>query len=139
MHLAFCFNLTVGVFFCSESERTSKKTSEYSDPLSNPRQKKPVSWPVGPQSRPGTHCPPLQKQVRNYPDSFTAWTYSPFTPLTWNGDMGINAVCRVYGVPKKTLKRRLAGTNTYATDSKQVFGRPQDLQLSWKMNWDNKY
>ncbi|KAG8313798.1 hypothetical protein J6590_107273 [Homalodisca vitripennis] len=44
-----------------------------------------------------------------------------------NGDMGINAVGRVYGVPEKTLKRRLAGTNTYATDSKQVFGRPQRL------------
>ncbi|KAG8246650.1 hypothetical protein J6590_079133 [Homalodisca vitripennis] len=44
-----------------------------------------------------------------------------------NGDMGINAVCRVYGVPKKTLKRHLAETNTYATDSKQMFGRPQDL------------
>ncbi|KAG8241169.1 hypothetical protein J6590_092865, partial [Homalodisca vitripennis] len=49
--------------------------SEYGDPLSNPRQKKPVNWTVGPRSRPGTHCPPLQKQVRNYPDSFTTWTY----------------------------------------------------------------
>ncbi|KAG8290957.1 hypothetical protein J6590_072066 [Homalodisca vitripennis] len=53
--------------------------SEYGDPLSNPRQKKTVSRTVGPRSRPGTHCPPLQKQVRYYPDSFTTWTYSPFT------------------------------------------------------------
>ncbi|KAG8300108.1 hypothetical protein J6590_084399 [Homalodisca vitripennis] len=30
-----------------------------------------------------------------------------------NGDMGIIAVCRVYGVPKKTLKRRLAGTGIF--------------------------
>lgn len=44
-----------------------------------------------------------------------------------NGDMGINAICRTYGVPKKTLKRRLEGKNTYATNEKQVFGRPQDL------------
>ncbi|KAG8281965.1 hypothetical protein J6590_048082 [Homalodisca vitripennis] len=33
---------------------------EYDDPLSTPRQKKPVSRTVGPRSRPGTHCPPLK-------------------------------------------------------------------------------
>jgi hypothetical protein len=44
-----------------------------------------------------------------------------------NGDMGLNAICRTYGVPKKTLKRRMEGKNIYATDSKKHFGRPQDL------------
>ncbi|KAG8326266.1 hypothetical protein J6590_046533 [Homalodisca vitripennis] len=37
--------------------------SEYDDPLSTPRQKKPVSRTVGPRSRPGTHCPPLKKKA----------------------------------------------------------------------------
>lgn len=46
-----------------------------------------------------------------------------------NGDMGLNAVCRNYGVPKKTLKRRIAGSNIYATDAKKVFGRPADLPV----------
>ncbi|KAG8282525.1 hypothetical protein J6590_036489 [Homalodisca vitripennis] len=46
---------------------------------STPRQKKPVSRTVGPRSRPGTHCPPLKKQVGNASGRFTTWTYSPFT------------------------------------------------------------
>lgn len=44
-----------------------------------------------------------------------------------NGDMGINAACRTYGVSKPTLKRRLDGKNIFTTDNKKVFGRPQDL------------
>ncbi|KAG8301990.1 hypothetical protein J6590_040235 [Homalodisca vitripennis] len=34
---------------------------EYDDPLSTPRQKKPVSRTVGPRPGPWTYCPPLKK------------------------------------------------------------------------------
>lgn len=46
-----------------------------------------------------------------------------------NGDMGLNEICRNYGVPKKTLKRRVAGSNIYATNAKKVFGRPNELTV----------
>ncbi|KAG8322492.1 hypothetical protein J6590_020192 [Homalodisca vitripennis] len=52
---------------------------EYDDPLSTPRQKKPVSRTVGPRPGPWTYCPPLKKWVRNSSGSFMTWTYSPFT------------------------------------------------------------
>ncbi|KAG8256999.1 hypothetical protein J6590_057794 [Homalodisca vitripennis] len=49
---------------------------EYDDPLSTPRQKKPVSRTVSPRPVPWTYCPPLKNVM--------TWTYSPFTgPLTF--------------------------------------------------------
>jgi hypothetical protein len=33
-----------------------------------------------------------------------------------NGDVGLNAAARTYGVPKATLKRRIDGKNKNATE-----------------------
>lgn len=44
-----------------------------------------------------------------------------------NGDMGLNAAARAYGVPKATLKRHHASTNKIANDDLKVAGRPPDL------------
>ena len=44
-----------------------------------------------------------------------------------NGDAGINEICRRYGVPKPTLKRRLEGKNKIACGNLKTFGRPVDL------------
>jgi hypothetical protein len=44
-----------------------------------------------------------------------------------NGDMGLNAAARTYGVPKATLKRRIDKKNKNATERAQNFGRPRDL------------
>ncbi|KAG8259711.1 hypothetical protein J6590_008747 [Homalodisca vitripennis] len=52
-----------GIFSVIRSLVYVVHVSEYGDPLSTPRQMKPVSRTVGPRSRPGTHCPPLQKQI----------------------------------------------------------------------------
>lgn len=44
-----------------------------------------------------------------------------------NGDMGINAVSRMYGIPKPTLKRHMQGTNIYANDDNKKLGRSLEL------------
>lgn len=44
-----------------------------------------------------------------------------------NGDMGINAVCRTYGVSKPTLKRHLEGRNIHANNEIKKMGRSQEL------------
>ena len=44
-----------------------------------------------------------------------------------NGDAGLNAIAKAYGVPKATLKRHLDGGTKYANGSKIFSGRPQTL------------
>lgn len=44
-----------------------------------------------------------------------------------NGDMGLNAVCKMYGIPKPTLKRHIENKNAFANEAKQHFGRSTDL------------
>ena len=44
-----------------------------------------------------------------------------------NGDMGLNEVCREYGVPKATLKRHLEGKNNFAVEGKKIIGSLGDL------------
>ena len=41
-----------------------------------------------------------------------------------NGDMGLNAVARTYGINKSTIKRHLNKTNAYANDDVRYFGHP---------------
>ena len=44
-----------------------------------------------------------------------------------NGDAGLNAIAKTYGVPKAPLKRHLDIGNKYANGSKTFLGRPQTL------------
>ena len=44
-----------------------------------------------------------------------------------NGDAGINEICRTYGVPKPTLKRRLKNKSIKACKGIKSFGRGTDL------------
>ena len=44
-----------------------------------------------------------------------------------NGDAGLNAIAKTYGVPKAPLKRLLDSGNKYANGSKKCSGRPQTL------------
>jgi len=44
-----------------------------------------------------------------------------------NGDAGLNAISRTYGLPKATLKRRLEVKNKYANGPKKCIGRPCTL------------
>jgi hypothetical protein len=44
-----------------------------------------------------------------------------------NGDMALNCAARNYSVPKKTLKRRIDGSNLNAVGHKQFFGCTADL------------
>ena len=44
-----------------------------------------------------------------------------------NGDAGLNATAKTYGVPKAPLKRLLDSGNKYANGSKKFSGRPQTL------------
>ena len=41
-----------------------------------------------------------------------------------NGDMGLNAVERTYGISKSTIKRHLNSSNAYANDDTRYFGHP---------------
>ena len=40
-----------------------------------------------------------------------------------NGDQGLNETCRVFGIPKPTLKRHLLSKNKFANGVKKRFGR----------------
>lgn len=44
-----------------------------------------------------------------------------------NGDMGLRAASRSYGVPVTTLKRHLDEANMYAVETSMYRGRPQTL------------
>ena len=44
-----------------------------------------------------------------------------------NGDMGLNASSKAYGVPKATLKRHLLNQNVHANDEVKSHGRSTDL------------
>ena len=46
-----------------------------------------------------------------------------------NGDMGLNASEKAYGVPKATLKRHLDGSNKHANGEIKKLGRQQVLPL----------
>ena len=46
-----------------------------------------------------------------------------------NGDMGLNASAKAYGVPKATLKRHLDGSNKHANGEIKKLGRQQVLPL----------
>ena len=46
-----------------------------------------------------------------------------------NGDMGLNASAKAYGVPKATLKRHLDGSNKHANEEIKKLGRQQVLPL----------
>ena len=46
-----------------------------------------------------------------------------------NGDMGLNASAKAYGVPKATLKRHLYGSNKHANGEIKKLGRQQVLPL----------
>ena len=46
-----------------------------------------------------------------------------------NGDMGLNASAKAYGVPKATLKRHLNGSNKHANGEIKKLGRQQVLPL----------
>ena len=46
-----------------------------------------------------------------------------------NGDMGLNASAKAYGVPKATLKRHLYGSNKHANREIKKLGRQQVLPL----------
>ena len=46
-----------------------------------------------------------------------------------NGDMGLNASAKTYGVPKATLKRHLYGSNNHANGQIKKLGRQQVLPL----------
>lgn len=43
--------------------------------------------------------------------------------------MGINAVCRMYGVPKPTLNEHMKGTNIQANDETKKLGQSQELPM----------
>ena len=46
-----------------------------------------------------------------------------------NGDMGLKASAKAYGVPKATLKRHLDGSNKHANGQIKKLGRQQFLPL----------
>ena len=46
-----------------------------------------------------------------------------------NGEMGLNASAKAYGVPKATLKRHLDGSNKHANGEIKKLGRQQALHL----------
>jgi hypothetical protein len=45
-----------------------------------------------------------------------------------NGDVGLNAASRTYGVPKATLKTRTDGGSINAVNRVQAFGRSIDIR-----------
>ena len=46
-----------------------------------------------------------------------------------NGDMGLNASAKAYGVPKATLKKHLYGSNKHENGEIKNLGRQQFLHL----------